>query len=145
MAAVKEVEATHAASAREVEVIHTTAVRKAEAARTAITSKLQQVHQETIQTLEDEAIEEEKHAHQSFLPACGVALQACPNESLGVLMYCIHLLTGNMSFIGLLTATLQLTIKSRDTISSPSHPRDLPLLHTLLGPSGNICLGVRWN
>ena len=60
-------EATCSASAREVEVICTTAVRKAEAASAAQTSKLQQVHQETIQTLEDEAIKEEKCAHQSFL------------------------------------------------------------------------------
>ena len=38
-------------------------------------------------------------------------------------MYPIHLLTGNMSLTGLLTATPQLTIRSRDPISSPSHPR----------------------
>ena len=76
-----------------------------------------------MQTLEDEAIEEEKHAHQSFLQACGVALQACPNKALGVLMYPIHLLTGNMSLTSLLTAALQLTIRSRDPIPSPSHPR----------------------
>ena len=55
-AAIREVEATHSASTREAEVIHTTAVRKAEAASVAQTSKLQQVHQETIQTLEDEAM-----------------------------------------------------------------------------------------
>ena len=49
--------------------------------------KIQQVHQETMWNLEDEALEVEKHAHQSFLWACGVALQACPNEALGKLMY----------------------------------------------------------
>ena len=123
VAAVREAEVAHATSAREVEVIHTTAVRKAEAARAVQTSKLQQVHQETIQTLEDEGIKEEKCACQSFLWACGAALQACPNESLGVLMYPIHLLTGNMSLTGLLMAAPQLTIRSRDPISSPSHPR----------------------
>ena len=87
VAAVREAEATHSASAREVEVICATAVRKAEAASVMQTSKLQQDHQETMQTLEDEAIKEEKHTHQSFLQACGVALQALPNEALGVLMY----------------------------------------------------------
>ena len=120
---IREEGAAHAASAREAEVIHTTAVRKAEIASVVQTSKLQQAYQETIQTLEDEAIEEEKCACQSFLQACEVALQACPNKSLGVLMYPIHLLTGNMSLTGLLMAALQLTIRSRDLISSPSHPR----------------------
>ena len=139
-AAIREAEATHAASTREVEVIHATAVRKAEAVRVAQTSKLQQVHQETIQTLEDEAIEKEKHAHQSLLQACEAALQACPNKSLGVLMYHIHLLTGNMSLTSLLMAASQLTIKLRDPISSLpvlQYCYYLLLLHTLLGPSGN--------
>ena len=122
VAAIREAEAAHSASAMEVEVIHATAVRKAEAASTAQTSKLQQAHQVTIQTLEDEAIKEEMHSCQSFLWACGAALQACPNESLGVLMHPIHLLTGNMPLTGLLTAALQLTIRLRDPISSPSHP-----------------------
>ena len=123
VAAVREAEAAHSASTREVEVIHTTAVRKAEAASVAQTSKLQQVHQETIQTMEDEAIEEEKCAHQSFLWGCGVVLQACPNEALGVLMYPIHLLTGNMSLTSLLRAALPLTIRLRDPIPSSSCPR----------------------
>ena len=38
-------------------------------------------------------------------------------------MYPIHLLTGNMSLIGLLTATSPLTIRLRDPISSPCCPR----------------------
>ena len=38
-------------------------------------------------------------------------------------MYPIHLLTGNMSLTCLLTATLPLTIRSRDPIPSPCHPR----------------------
>ena len=76
-----------------------------------------------MQTLEDEAVEEEKHACQSFLQACGAALQACPNAALGVCMYPIHLLTGNMSLTSLLMAALQLTIRSRDPIPSPSCPR----------------------
>ena len=67
VAAIREAEATHSASTREAEVIHATAVRKAEAASVMKTSKLQQDHQETMQTLEDEVIEKEKCAHQSFL------------------------------------------------------------------------------
>ena len=50
-----------------------------------------------MQALEDEALKEESHSHQSFLQACGVALQACPHEALGIPMHPIHLLTGNMS------------------------------------------------
>ena len=57
VAAIREVEAIHSASSREVEVTCATAVRKAAAASAARTSKLQQFHQKTIQTLEDEAIE----------------------------------------------------------------------------------------
>ena len=78
VAATREAEATHSFTAREVEVICITAVRKAEAASVAQTSKLQQVDQETIQTLEDEAIKKEKHVHPFFLQACGVALRTCP-------------------------------------------------------------------
>ena len=118
-AVIREAEAAFSVSTRGAEVIHASAVRKAEAASVAQSSKLQQVHQETIQTLEDEAIEEEKCAHQSFLWACGVALQACPNEALGVVMHPIHWLTGNMSLTSLLMATPQLTIRLRDPISSP--------------------------
>ena len=76
-----------------------------------------------MQTLEYEAIKEEKHACQCDLQACGADLQACPNEGLGVLMYPIHLLTGNMSITSLLMATPQLTIRLMDPIPSPSHPR----------------------
>ena len=55
-------------------------------------SKLQWQHQEAMQNLEEEALEVEKDACQSFLWACGVALQACPNEALAKLMYPLHLL-----------------------------------------------------
>ena len=57
-----------------------------------------------------------------------------PNEALGILMYTIHLLTGNMSLSGLLTATPQQTIGSRDPIISPSHPRRPT---TVTHPTGN--------
>ena len=118
-----EVEATHSASTREVEAACATTVREAEAARMAKTSKLWQAHLETMRALEDKALKEEKCSHQSFLWACGAALQACPNEALGIIMYSIHLLTGNMSLPGLLMAAPQLTIGSMDPIPSPSHPR----------------------
>ena len=49
-------------------------------------------------------------------------------------MYPIHLLTGNMSLTGLLKAAPQLTISSRDPISSPSHLRRPA---TATHPTGN--------
>ena len=103
--AMRKVETAHSTSTSEAEAAHATTVRKAEAASVAQAWKLQQTHQETMQNLEDEALEVEKHACQSFLWACGVALQACPNKALGKLMYPIHLLTGNMSLTGPLMAT----------------------------------------
>ena len=75
-----------------------------------------------------------KHSCQSFLLACGAALQACPNKALVILMYPIDLLTGNMSLTGLLMATPQLNISSRNPIPSPSHPRRLT---TTTHPTGN--------
>ena len=72
---------------------------------------------------EDKALKEERHSWQSFLQDCGLALQACPHEALGILIYPIHLLIGNMSLTSLLTATSQMPISSRDPISSPSHSR----------------------
>ena len=123
VATIREAEATCSATTGEAEAICTIAVREAEAASVAQASKLQQVHQETMQTLEDEAIKEEKDAYQSFLWAYGAVLQACPNEALGVLMYPIRLLTGNMSLTSLLMAVPQLTIRLRDPIPSPYHPR----------------------
>ena len=143
--AMRKAEATHSASTSEAEDNHTTAIRKAEAASAVQASKLQQVHQETMWNLEDEALEVEKHACQSFLQACGVALQACPNEALEKLMYPIHLLTGNMSLPGLLTATLPVTIKSRDPIPSPCCPRRSTTTTHSPRLSNNTCLDVRHN
>ena len=88
---IREVETTHSISIMEVEGAHMTAVREAEAACMAHTFDLQQAHGETMQALEIEAIEDDRWACQSFLQACGVALQACPVEALGVLMYPIKL------------------------------------------------------
>ena len=58
-----------------------------------------------MQDLECEAIEKEGQDCQSFLEACGVALQACPPEAHGVLMYPLQLVTGNMSLADLLSTT----------------------------------------
>ena len=60
-----------------------------------------------MQDIEREAIEEEGTDHQSFLTVCGVALQACPPEACGILMYPLQLLTGNMSLAALLAISPQ--------------------------------------
>ena len=143
--AMRKVETAHSTSTSEVEAACTTAVRKAEAASVAQASQLQQVYQETVWNLEDEALGVEKHAHQSFLRACRVALQACPNEALGRLMYPIYVLTGNMSLSSHLMPTSPLIIRLWDPIPHPAAPGGLQLLHTLLGLSGNTCLDVRQN
>ena len=118
----RKVETAHSTSTSEAETACATAVRKAEDASAVQALKLQQTHQETMWNLENEALEVEKHACQSFLWACGIAIQACPNEALGKLMYPIHLLTGNMSLTSHLMATSPLIIKSRDPIPSSCHP-----------------------
>ena len=131
------------------EAIHATAVRKAEAASVMQTSKLQQDHQETMQTLEDEAIEEEKCACQSFLQACGAALQACPIEgSRGT--YVPHAFV-DMEHVPHQSPDSHSTIRSREPIPSPFCPRrpatatqsarakwqHLPELDAELDPSGD--------
>ena len=95
--AVREAEVIHATALREVEVICATAVREAEAASVVQTSKLQQIHHETMQTLEDEANDEEKHACQSFLWACGVATPGLSYRGSRGTYVPYNLLTGNMS------------------------------------------------
>ena len=119
--AIKEAETSHSTSIVEAEGGHLTAIRDVEATCVAHALELQQAHGEAIRTLENEAIKEEGQAHQSFLWACRAALQACPTESLGILMYPIQLLMGNMSLTGLLTATQQHTTTPRDPIPLPSH------------------------
>ena len=89
--AIRKAGAVCLASTSKAEVIQATRIRKAKAANAAQASKLQWQHQEAMQNLEEEALKVEKHAHQSFLWACGAALQACPNDTLAKLMYPLHL------------------------------------------------------
>ena len=119
-AAIREAEANCSTSIMEAEGGHVTAIREVKAACVTCTFDLQQAHREMIWALESEAIEEDGKAQQSFLQACRVAFQACHTEALGVLMYPIQLLTGNMSLTSLLTAAPQQTINPRGPIPLPS-------------------------
>ena len=156
-ASIHEAEALHAAAIREAETTHSisimeaeegacmTAVREAEAACVAHAFALQQVHGETMWALESDAIKEEGWGHQSFLQACG-ALQACLAESLGVLMYPIQLLTGNMSLTALLTAAPQQTISPRGPIPLPYHSKRATMAAYSTGTKwATAHLDVRWD
>ena len=85
-------------------------------------SKLQWQHQEAMQNLEEEALEAEKDAYQSFLQACGAALQACLNDTLAKLRYSLHLLMRSPSLIGPLTMTSPLTARMKNPLTSPCCP-----------------------
>ena len=80
VSAMRKMETARSASTNEAEAVCATTVRKADTASAAQALKLQQTQQETMWNLEDEALEVEKCACQSFLWACGATLQACPNE-----------------------------------------------------------------
>ena len=59
---------------QEAKTLCSTAIREAEAWGASQAGSLQQSHAETIQHLEEEAIEEESKGQLNFLPACQAAL-----------------------------------------------------------------------
>ena len=120
--AMRKAEAVCLASTIKVEVIQANGIRNAKATNATWASKMQWQHREAMQNLEEEALEVEKHAHQSFLWACGASLQACPSEALAKLMYPLHLLMGSLSLPGPLMATSPLTTRLRNPVPSPHCP-----------------------
>ena len=82
--------------------MYTAAIRDAGATCAEHTHIPQQLHRECMWEMEREAIEEEGRDCQSFLTACGVALQACSPEAHSILMYPQQLLMENMSLAALL-------------------------------------------
>ena len=119
---IRKAEAINLASSSKVEVTWATGIRKAKATNVVQASKLQQQHQEAMQNLEEGAFEEEKCPHQSYLQACGAALQACPSNALAKLMYPLHLLMGSQSLPRPLMVTSPLTARSRNPVTSPHCP-----------------------
>ena len=94
---IREAEAQHATCIREAEANCTstiaetenccsTAIRKVETHCVKQACSIQLSHDEGMQHLETEAIEEEGKDCLSFLAACGTVLQACLPEAHGVLM-----------------------------------------------------------
>ena len=106
---------------------------------------LQQFLGESMQELEHEAIEKEGQDHQSFLDACGVALQTVPLKPMGY-SYPLQLVTGNMSLDGLLETTPNQPLQSgnlppqhhsnhvRDTHTSNGDQTMRPFVH----PGGSL-------
>ena len=86
--------------------------------------------------LEREAIEEEERDCQSFLIASGAALQVCPLEAHGVLVYPLQLLTGNMSLAALLAISPEPCTAMWE--SAPANPH--PTVSAEPAPS----LGIKW-
>ena len=100
--AIREAKAHCGTAIREAEACYTTANREEKARCADHACSIQQLHSDSMQCLKREALKEEGKDCQSFLATCGAALQACPPEDHGVLMYPLQLLTGNMSLATLL-------------------------------------------
>ena len=141
--AIKEAEAVQAVAIREVKACYANIIQDAKATcartirkvKTACTEHactLQQAHRDSMEGLEREAINEEEQDCQSFLTACGVALQICPPGACRVLMYPLQLLMGNMSGcpLGHLPPTLHQNVGTCPYKSPPNHSSRA---HTLLG------------
>ena len=119
--AIREAESHCATDIREV-VSHCGAdIREAEAHSVAQACSIQQSHSEDMQHLRTDTLEKEGRGHLSFLSVCEVTLQACPPDALGIVMYPLHLITGNMSLATLLCLTHQAS-----TTRSPSSTCVLP-------------------
>ena len=98
------------------------AIREAEATCADCVCTIQQSHGESMQDIEREVIEEEGRDHQSVLIACWAALQACPPEAHGILMYPLQLLTGNMTLATLLAIFSQPSTKMGEPTPVTPHP-----------------------
>ena len=117
-------------------------IKEGESYSTAQACSIQQSHLEGMQCLKMDALEEEGRDCLSFLSTCGVALQACPPNALGILMYPLHLLTGNMPLAALLSLPHQAsTTREESTLMStlvapaPSPGAKLPHLPNQMSSS----------
>ena len=123
--AIKEARAHCMTMIRDAETMCAAAIREAETTFSECTHILQQSHGECIGKMERETIEEEGRDHQTFLTACGVALQVCPPEAHGILMYPLQLLMGNMSLAALLAISPQPSTTMGEPAPATPHPTAL--------------------
>ena len=112
--AIWEAKAHCGAAIREAEACCAADIREAESHCVDHAHTIQQSHSNNMQCLKREAIEEEGKNCQSFLAACGIALQICPPQVQGVLMYPLQLLTGNMSLATLLAIPARCQLRGRN-------------------------------
>ena len=128
---IREAKAHCMVTVREGESHCVAEMRETESYSMAQAHSIQQFHLEGMQHLKTDTLEEEGRDHLFFLSTCGVALQACPPNALGILMYPLHLLTGNMSL-----ATL---------LSPPPQASDQGGIYSYVYPSGTHTLpGAKW-
>ena len=120
--AIKEVRAHCTTVIQDAEATCTAAIREAEATCADCACTPQQSHGECMQDIEREAIEEEGRDCQSFLTACGAALQTCAPEACGIFMYPLQLLMGNISLAALLAISPQLSTAMGESAPATPHP-----------------------
>ena len=82
-AAIREVKACCTNISQDAKATCARTIRKAETTCMKCARALQQADRDSMEGLEREAIEEEEGDCQSFLTACGAALQICPQEPKG--------------------------------------------------------------
>ena len=130
---IKEAEVWHAATIREAEAAikegethQKITIKEAETHHATQPYNLEQSHKESVLKLECKELVEEGHDHQAFVEACSTALQACPFEDHGVLMYPLLLLTCNVPLAAMVATTPKLATAGGElllTASPPTGPR----------------------
>ena len=115
--AIKEAKVQCAATIRKAEAAikqaktcYEDVIKEAKTCCTAQAHNLELSHKESVLKLEHEVLTEEGHDHQVFMEACSAALQACPAETHGALVYPLLILTDNMLLVAMLASTPPLTI-----------------------------------
>ena len=120
--AIKEAQVQCAAAIRETDTHYEVTVKEVEAPCATQAQALEKSHKERMLKLEHEALAEEGHDCQTFMEACSTALQVCPFEAHGVLMYPLQLLTSNMQLAAMLATTPQLAPMGRELPSTACPP-----------------------
>ena len=103
----------------------TEAIKQAEVCHTVTASTLQQAHRDGVLALEHQMKAEERQGCQAFVEAFGVAIQACPPENWGILLYLLQLLTGSMlvaALLGMLATTQLWAVADGELASAASIP-----------------------
>ena len=128
---IREAEANCAHSIKEAETHCSTAIRKAEAWGASQASSIKQSHTNSIQHLEEEAIEEESKHQLNFLSACQAALEASPLKSCGVLLASYQVILGHTPMSHLFSIPQGASPSQKGL----AHGASSPSAYTVPGPS----------